>query len=94
MDNLYFNISSVLNRKIKQYNNFKTMKNDFNDKMQDLKFRYRRLLELKESCKDIENKKKKFQQEISECDTKIQTKRRSEERRVGKECRYGKAREH
>ena len=77
VDNLYFNISSVLNRKIKQYNNFKTMKNDFNDKMQDLKFRYRRLLELKESCKDIENKKKKFQQEISECDTKIQTKRDS-----------------
>lgn len=75
VDNLYFNISSVLNRKIKQYNNFKTMKNDFNDKMQDLKFRYKRLLELKESCKDIENKKKKFQQEISECDTKIQTKR-------------------
>ena len=75
VDNLYFNISSVLNRKIKQYNNFKTMKNDFNDKMQDLKFRHKRLLELKESCKDIENKKKKFQQEISECDTKIQTKR-------------------
>lgn len=77
VDNLYFNISSVLNRKIKQYNNFKTMKNDFNDKMQDLKFRYKRLLELKESCKDIENKKKKFQQEISKCDTKIQTKRDS-----------------
>lgn len=75
VDNLYFNISSVLNRKIKQYNNFKTMKNDFNDKMQDLKFRYKRLLELKESCKDIENKKKKFQQEISECDIEIQTKR-------------------
>jgi hypothetical protein len=75
VDNLYFNISSVLNRKIKQYNNFKTMKNDFNDKMQDLKFRHKRLLELKESCKDIENKKNKFQQEISECDTKIQTKR-------------------
>ena len=75
MDNLYFNISSVLNRKIKQYNNFKTMKNDFNDKMQDLKFRHKRLLELKESCKDIENKKKKFQQEISECDIEIQTKR-------------------
>ena len=48
---------------------------NFNDKMQDLKFRHKRLLELKESCKDIENKKKKFQQEISECDTKIQTKR-------------------
>lgn len=60
VDNLYFNISSVLNRKIKQYNNFKTMKNDFNDKMQDLKFRYKRLLELKESCKDIENKKKEI----------------------------------
>lgn len=75
VDNLYFNISSVLNRKIKQYNNFKTMKNDFNDKMQDLKFRHKRLLELKESCKDIENKKKKFQQEISECDIEIQTKR-------------------
>ena len=75
VDNLYFNISSVLNRKIKQYNNFKTMKNDFNDKMQDLKFRHKRLLELKESCKDIENKKKKFQQEISEYDIEIQTKR-------------------
>lgn len=75
VDNLYFNISSVLNRKIKQYNNFKTMKNDFNDKMQDLKFRHKRLLELKESYKDIENKKKKFQQEISECDIEIQTKR-------------------
>ena len=68
VDNLYFNISSVLNRKIKKYNNF-------NDKMKDLKFKHKRLLELKELCKDIENKKKKFQQEISECDTEIQTRR-------------------
>ena len=75
VDNLYFNISSVLNRKIKKYNNFKTMKNNFNDKMKDLKFKHKRLLELKELCKDIENKKKKFQQEISECDTEIQTRR-------------------
>ena len=88
VDNLYFNISSVLNRKIKQYNNFKTMKNDFNDKMQDLKFRHKRLLELKESCKDIENKKKKFQQEISECDIEIQTKRSSKKRYKDKKSGY------
>lgn len=88
VDNLYFNISSVLNRKIKQYNNFKTMKNDFNDKMQDLKFRHKRLLELKESCKDIENKKKKFQQEISECDIEIQTKRSLKKRYKDKKSGY------
>ncbi|WP_314327648.1 AAA domain-containing protein [Fusobacterium pseudoperiodonticum] len=88
VDNLYFNISSVLNRKIKQYNNFKTTKNDFNDKMQDLKFRHKRLLELKESCKDIENKKKKFQQEISECDIEIQTKRSSKKRYKDKKSGY------
>ena len=57
VDNLYGSISSRLDRRIQRYENFTEMKNNFSEKMQELRFRYDQLLQLEKVCRDVQTKK-------------------------------------
>ena len=63
VDNLYKSISSRLDKRIQQYENFTEMKNSFGEKMQELRFRYDQLLKLEKACRSVQTKKKKLQDE-------------------------------
>lgn len=75
VDNLYEGISSRLDKRIKQYENFTEMKNSFGEKMKDLRFRYDQLLRMEKSCRDIQSKKKKLQDEAEEIDALVESRR-------------------
>lgn len=75
VDNLYESISSQLNKRIQQYENFTEMKNSFGEKMQELKFRYNQLLKLENSCRSIQAKKKELQKKIGNIDMSIEQSR-------------------
>lgn len=76
VDNLYFNISNILTKKIKQYDNFNDMKNSFNEKMKELKFKYNKMLKLEKSYNNIEIEKKQLQKKLLDYDIEIEKKRK------------------
>lgn len=78
VDNLYQSISTRLDKRIQQYENFTEMKDNFGEKMKELRFRYNQLLELESACRNIQSKKKQLQAEAEQIDASI------EERRSGK----------
>ena len=71
VDNLYASISSRLDRRIQQYENFTEMKNNFSEKMQELRFRYDQLLQLEKACRSVQTKKTKLQSDIEGIDVAI-----------------------
>lgn len=75
VDNLYESISSRLDRRIQQYENFTEMKNSFGEKMQELRFRYDQLLKLEKSCRSVQTKKKKLQDEAEGIDVSVEERR-------------------
>lgn len=75
VDNLYLSISSRLDKRIQQYENFTEMKKKFSENMSELRFRYSQLLELKKACRNIKNEKKKFQKEVETQDTLVEERR-------------------
>ena len=75
VDNLYKSISSRLNKRIQQYENFTDMKNSFGEKMQKLRFRYNQLLELEKACRSIQTRKEKLQDEIEVIDGSVEERR-------------------
>lgn len=75
VDNLYESISSRLDRRIQQYENFTEMKNSFSEKMQELRFRYDQILKLEKACRNVQNKKIKLQAEIEGIDVAVEERR-------------------
>lgn len=72
VDNLYLSISSRLNKRIRQYENFTEMKNNFSENMSGLRFRHEQLLKLESKYRFIQNEKEKLQREVVECDSRIE----------------------
>lgn len=75
VDNLYESISSRLDKRIQQYENFTEMKNSFGEKMQELRFRYDQMLKLEKACRSVQTKKKKIQDEAEEIDVSVEERR-------------------
>lgn len=75
VDNLYESISSRLDKRIQQYENFAEMKNNFSEKMQELRFRYDQLLSLEKACRTVQTKKKKLQDEVDGIDGLVEERR-------------------
>lgn len=75
VDNLYQSISARLDKRVQQYENFTEMKNNFGEKMKELRFRYNQLLELEKSCRDVQKNKKKFQNEVEKIDASVEERR-------------------
>lgn len=75
VDNLYESISSCLDRRIQQYENFTEMKNNFSEKMQDLRFRYDQLLQLEKACRSIQTKKAKLQSDVEGIEAAVEERR-------------------
>lgn len=72
VDNLYQSISSRLDRRIQQYENFTEMKNSFWEKMKELRFRYDQLLELEKACRSVQAKRKKLRDEAITIDASVE----------------------
>lgn len=75
VDNLYESISSRLDRRIQRYENFTEMKNNFGEKMQELRFRYDQLLQLEKACRSVQTKKDRLQGDIETIDVNIEERR-------------------
>lgn len=75
VDNLYQSISSKLDKRIQQYENFSEMKSNFGEKMQELRYRYNQLTELEQACKSVQTQKKKLQDQIGTIDASIEQSR-------------------
>lgn len=75
VDNLYGSISSRLDRRIQQYENFTEMKNNFSENMKALRYRYNQLLEFEKACKEVQNQKKKLQDKTGTLDSSIEERR-------------------
>lgn len=84
VDNLYESISSRLDRRVQQYENFTEMKNSFGEKVQDLRFRYDQLLNLEKACRTVQTKKKKLQNKIETIDAVV-VERRNDKRPLQEE---------
>lgn len=77
VDNLYLSISSRLDRRIQQYENFTEMKSNFSEKMGELRFRHNQLLTLERACRNIQTEKESLQREITDLDREVEVKRNS-----------------
>ena len=75
VDNLYQSISSRLDKRIQQYENFNEMKNSFSEKKEELRYRYNQVLNLSKECKEIQEKKINIQRDIASIDSYIEGKR-------------------
>jgi len=75
VDNLYESIVQRCNKRIQQYENFVDMKDNFKDKMKELRFRYDHLLKLNTSCQNSQNKKKELEDKRKLQDELIEEKR-------------------
>lgn len=75
VDNLYLGIKSKLQLRIKRYENFAQMKDNFSENMQALRFRYDQLLKLDAKCRQIQTKKDILDRELTELDSNIESKR-------------------
>lgn len=75
VDNLYLSISSTLQKRIRQYENFTEMKDHFNEKMSELRFRHSQLLELETKCRSVQTEKASLQREMLEYDQQAEIKR-------------------
>ena len=75
VDNLYLSISSKLDKRIQLYENFTEMKNNFSEKMGELRFRHSQLLELEQSCRAVQIEKEKLQRDILEFDRDVELRR-------------------
>lgn len=75
VDNLYESISSRLDKRIQQYENFTEMKNSFSEKMQELRFQYDQLLKLEKECRSVQIKKTKLQTEVESIDFIVEERR-------------------
>ncbi|TCT16010.1 superfamily I DNA and/or RNA helicase [Natranaerovirga pectinivora] len=77
VDNLYLSISSRLDKRIQQYENFTEMKSNFSESMSELRFRHNQLLQLEKDCRAVQTEKENLQREISDLDHEVETKRNS-----------------
>ena len=77
VDNLYLSISSRLDKRIQQYENFTEMKNNFSENMSELRFRHNQLLELEKSCRAVQIEKENLQREVTVLDHEVEIKRNS-----------------
>ncbi len=75
VDNLYQSISSHLDKRIRQYENFTEMKNSFGEKMKELRFRHSELLELERVCHAVQIEKKNLQSKVGRIDSLAEEKR-------------------
>lgn len=75
VDNLYLGIKSKLEQRIQRYDNFSKMKDNFSEKMQELRYRYDQLLKLDAKCRQTQEQKAILDRELAELDNNIENKR-------------------
>lgn len=76
VDNLYLSISARLDKRIRQYENFSDMKENFSSKMSKLKFDHKRAVEAGQKCRNLQIDKDNIQKRTAELDFQVEDKRK------------------